>query len=143
MTKLTITDMLMLELSQNFDLEDAKIYEKNNNHFDLGTANDFSTPHTLALAAKAYGAFDYNFTQMGQSNASFVSSYTDYERTKDYKGLIFNSISYYEGKITTDKINLKTKASSLRVLPAKPGSVLVIEYYKKEKKLDFRMEKLN
>jgi len=48
MTKLSITDMLMLELSQNFDLEDAKIYEKNNNHFDLGTANDFSTPHTLA-----------------------------------------------------------------------------------------------
>jgi len=80
---------------------------------------------------------------MGQSNASFVSSYTDYERSKDYKGLIFNSISYYDGKITTDKINLKTKASSLRVLPAKPGSVLIIEYYKKEKKLDFRMEKLN
>ena len=142
-TKLKITDMLMLELSNNFDLEDAKIYEKNNNNFSLGTASDFSTPHTLALAAKAFGAFDYNFTQMGTDNASFTSTYTDYERSKDYKGLTFHSISYYAGKLTTDKINLKTNASKMVILPAKPGSVLLIEYFKKEKRLDLRMEKLN
>lgn len=143
MTKLKITDMLMLELSKDFDLEDAKIYEKNNNSFSLSTGSDFISPHTLAMVAKSVGAFDYNFTQMGINNASFVSSYTDYVRSKDYKGLTFNSISYYEGKITSDKINLKTNASSLRVLPAKPGSILIIEYFKKDKKLDMRMEKLN
>ncbi|MGN6401247.1 MAG: DUF6770 family protein [Flavisolibacter sp.] len=142
-TKLKITDMLMLELSKDFDLEDAKIYEKNNNSFSLSTASDFMTPHSLALAAKAYGAFDYDFTQMGANNSSFVSGYSDYERNKDYKGRTFNSISYYDGKITTDKIPLKTKASSLRLLPAKPGSVLIMEYFKKDKKLDLRMEKLN
>lgn len=142
-TKLKITDMLMLQLSSNFDLEDAKIYEKNNNNFSLGTGSDFVTPHTLALYAKASGAFDYNFTQMGADNASFVSSYTDYERSKDYKGLTFHSISYYEGKLSTDKINLKTDASKMIILPAKPGSVLLMEYFKKDKRLDLRMEKLN
>lgn len=142
-TKLKITDMVMMELSSNFELTDAKIYEKNNNNFSLNTGSDFVTPHTLALAAKAYGAFDYTYTQMGKNNASFVSAYTDYEKTNGYKGMTFHSISYYDGKISTDKINLKTDASSIRVLPAKPGAVLIMEYFKKDKRLDLRLEKIN
>jgi hypothetical protein len=142
-TKLVITDMLLLELSANFDLELAKVYEKNKNNFGLGTGSDFASPHTLAMAAKAYGAFDYSFTQMGKNKASFVSGYMDYEKNKDYKGLTFHSISYYDGKVTDDKINLSTKASNLRVLPAKAGSVLLMEYFKKDKKLELRMEKIN
>jgi homogentisate 1,2-dioxygenase len=65
------------------------------------------------------------------------------EKSKGYKGMTFNSISYFDGKITTDKINLKTDASQLRILPAKPGSVLLIEYFKKDKRLELRMEKVN
>jgi hypothetical protein len=143
MSKLKITDMLLLELSKNFELEGAKIYEKNNNNFSISTGSDFLTPHSLALVAKTYGAFDYSFTQIGKNHASFTSGYTDYERSKDYKGLTFNSISYYDGKISTDKINLKTSAKWLSILPAKPGSVLIIEYFKKDKRLDMRMEKIN
>lgn len=142
-TKLKITDMLMLELSNNFELTNAKIYEKNNNNFSLGTGSDFASPHTLALAARTFGAFDYNFTQMGKGGGTFSSTYTDYERSKGYKGMTLNSISYYDGKISTDKINLKTDASKLLVFPGKPGSVLLMEYFKKDKRLDLRMEKLN
>ena len=80
---------------------------------------------------------------MGKNNASFSSAYTDYEKSKGYKGLVFHSISYNEGKITTDQINLKTEASQMLVLPGKSGSVLLIEYFKKDKKLAFRMEKMN
>jgi hypothetical protein len=143
MSKLKINDMLLLELSPNFELTNAKIYEKRNNNFSLSTGTDFLTPHTLAVYAKASGAFDYTYTQMGQNNASFVSAYTDYEKNKGYKGMTFNSISYYDGKITTDKINLKTDATRMQVLPAKPGSILLMEYFKKEKRLELRMEKLN
>ncbi|MBB1283915.1 hypothetical protein HRH25_05985 [Flavisolibacter sp. BT320] len=142
-TKLKVTNMMMLELSKDFDLTKAKIYEKNSNNFSLGTGSDFSSPHSLALFAKAYGAFDYNYTQMGKNNASFNSAYTDYEKSKGYKGMVFHSINYNEGKITTDQINLKSEASQLVILPGKPGTVLLIEYFKKDKKLEFRMEKLN
>lgn len=141
-TKLVVTDMMMLELNEKFELTNARIYEKNNNNFNIGGA-DFANPHTLALMAKQMGAFDYSFTQMGKNRANFVSGYTDYERSKDYKGLTFNAISYYDGKLSTDKINLKTGASSLRLMPAKPGSVLIMEYFKKDKKLDIRLEKIN
>jgi hypothetical protein len=142
-TKLQITDLMMLELTPNFELANAKIYEKNKNSFGLSTGSDFASPHTLALVAKMYGAFDYTFTQMGKNSSSFSSAYTDYERSKGYKGLTFHSISYYDGKLSEDKINLKTDASRLLVLPAKPGSVVLMEYYKKDKRLELRMEKLN
>ena len=141
-TKLVITDMMEMELSDQFELKGANIYEKNNNSFAVA-GSDFATPHTLAIYAKALGAFDYTFTQMGKNNGSFISGYTDYEKSKGYKGMTFNSISYFDGKITTDKINLKTDASQLRILPAKPGSVLLIEYFKKDKRLELRMEKVN
>jgi len=141
-TKLVVTDMLMLELNSQFDLTNATIYEKNNNNFTLPGA-DFANAHTLALVAKAYGAFDYSYTQPGKNHASFTSGYTDYERSKEYKGLTFNAISYYDGKITKDKINLKSSAKWLSILPAKQGSVLIMEYFKKDKRLDIHMEKLN
>jgi hypothetical protein len=143
MTKLVITNMLMLQLSGNFDLQNAKIYEKNRNNFSLGTASDFVSPHTLALMAKSYGAFDYIYTQMGKDNGSFVSAYTDYEKSKDYKGLTFHSISYYDGKLSTDKINLKTDASRMIVMPAKSGFVMIMEYFRKDKRMELRMEKVN
>jgi len=142
MTKLVITNMLLLQLNDNFELQNAKVYEKNSNVFAI-PGSDFATPHMLALMAKADGAFDYTFTQMGQNKESFMSGYTDYEKSKNYKGLVFHSISYYDGKVTNDQINLKTDASNLRIMPAKAGSVLLLEYFKKEKKLQMRMEKIN
>jgi hypothetical protein len=104
----------MMELSSNFDLTNAKIYEKNNNSFSMSTGSDFATPHTLALVAKAYGAFDYTFSQMGTNNASFSCSYTDFEKSKGYKGMAFHSISYYDGKMSTDRINCNTLESITR-----------------------------
>lgn len=142
-TKLKITNLMSFELTPNFDLVSAKLYTKNSNSFSLGTSTDFVSPHTLALAAKTYGAFDYAFTQMGQDKATFVSGYIDYQKDKDYKGSVFNSISYADGKITNDRINLKTDASTIRLMPAKPGFVLLVEYFKKAKRLDMRMEKIN
>lgn len=138
-----ITDMVLLQLNDKFALEAATVYDKYNNNVELPSGYDFMTPHTLALLLKTYGSFDYSFTQMGKHKGSFMSGYTDFEKGKDYRGLTFNSISYNDGKMTTDKIMLKTKASTLRVLPAKPGSVLLLEYFKKDKRLDLRMEKLN
>ncbi len=143
MTKLKITDMVMMEFSPTFELTNARIFPKNDNSFSLNTGSDFATPHTLAMAAKVYGAFDYTFTQMTNNSTAFSSSFTDYEKTKGYKGMTFNSISYFNGKLTVDKINLSTEATRIRVLPAKPGSVLLVEYFRKDKRLDLRMEKLN
>ena len=138
-----VTDMIVLQLNSQFVLENATIYDKYNNNVELPAGAGFMNPHTLALLLKSSGSFDYAFTQMGKNKSSFISGYTDFEKGKDYRGMSFNAISYYDGKVTKDKINLSTKATRIRVLPAKPGSVLLLEYFKKAKKIELRMEKLN
>lgn len=142
-TKMRITDMLMLQFDGAFNLVGADVYDKNSNNFSLATASDYLSPHAMAMMAKAMGAFDYSFTQQNASHTSFTSAYTDYERTKDYKGLTFNTLTYYDGKVSRDKINLKTSATSLAIMPSRSGSVLVLEYFRKDKRLDMHIEKIN
>jgi hypothetical protein len=138
-----ITDMLLLQFNDRFEVENATIYDKYNNNVEMPSGTEFMSPHTIALYLKSAGAFDYTFMQPGKNKASFVIGYTDYEKGKDYKGLSFNSISYAGGNITTDKIKLKSSSSQMLIFPAKSGSVMIAEYFKKDKRMDFRMEKLN
>lgn len=141
-TKLNITEMVLLQFSSSFELENATIYDKNNNNMSL-PGGDFMSPHTMALFVKAYGGFDYSFTMPSKNNTSFYTGYTDYERSKDFNGLTFHSISYTDGQISTDKINLTTKSSRMSIHPAKPGYLMILEYFRKEKRLDLRLEKIN
>ncbi len=141
-TNLNITNMVLVRFDNQFNVKDVKIYEKNKNRFSL-PGGDYVSAHLLAAAAKTMGAYDYEFTRVNNTHSSFYVAFSDYERGKDYKGMVFRSIAYNEGQITTDKLQLKSTASSMRVLPAKTGSILVSEYFKKEKKIDIRLEKLN
>jgi hypothetical protein len=141
-TKMVVTDMVMMEFDSKFKLNNATIYDKSHNDAVLSTMSDYNSQHTIALFIKAMGSFDYEFTTGEADNSTFTICYSDYERSKDYRGQTFNSIHYNGKKFTTDKIELKSKAKMMRVLPAKAGSVMIMEYFKKDKRLDFRLEKL-
>ena len=95
------------------------------------------------IVLKAYGKFDYSYTLINKDTTSFTVCYSDYVKSKEYKGGTFNSISYNEGKITTDKINTKSDATQSYILPAKHCQVLILDYYKKTKRIDVHFEKLN
>lgn len=142
-TKMKITDMVMLQFDNKFDVVNAQIYDKNSNSFEMAGA-DFSSAPLLAFRIKyVYNGFDYAFSQTDKTHTMFTVGYTDYVKSKEYKGLTFNSISYYNNNITTDKINLKTSSSNMRIMPAKTGSIMILEYFKKDKRLDMRLEKVN
>lgn len=142
--KLRITDIVVLEFDKDFDLKRATTYDKGDNSVAMESGMEFMGPQTLAMLAKyVYDAFDYSYTQIPADRSGFVVGYNDYVKEDGYKGGTFNTISYDAGKFTTDKINLNTSASSLLVLPGKTGSVVILEYFKKEKKLSMRMEKMN
>jgi hypothetical protein len=142
--KMKITDMLLLQFNSKFDITNAQIYDKNSNSIELPQGSEFVGAPTLAMMIKyTYDGFDYAFSQTDKTHSTFSVGYTDYVRSKDYKGLTFNSISYYNNNLTTDKINLKTSSSSMRILPAKTGSVMILEYFKKDKRLDMHLEKIN
>jgi len=142
--KLKITDMILLKFDKDFNVKDAKIYDKNSNNIELSTGYEFvSTPYIGKLIKYYYGGFDYSYTQTNKDISSFSVCYSDYVRGKDYKGSTFNSISYNEGKVTTDKINTKSDATWSVVLPAKQGQVLIVDFFRKAKKVDPHFEKLN
>lgn len=141
-TKLVVTDMVMMEFNDKYKVTNATIYDKVNNDAITNNMSDFNSQHALALLLKATGSFGYEFTTAEDDNSTFSVCYSDYERSKDYRGQTFNSIHFNGNKFSTDKIELKSKASRMRVFPAKAGSVMIMEYFKKDKRLDFRLEKL-
>lgn len=141
-TKIVVTDLVWLQVKPNFTLDKMKIYSKNKNSIELGGA-DVNSAASIAAYIKAYGGFDYSFTQKDDVNKGFVVGYVDYEKSDGNKGFVFNSLSYFNKKVTTDKINLTTKGSRTYVYPAKPGNVMIMEYSRKQKTMDLRFEKLN
>ena len=141
-TKIVVTDMVMMEFDDKFKVKNATIFDKTNNTALGGPASDQNSQHLIAQYLKATGAFDYEFTTGDETNSNFAVCYSDYEHSAEYHGQTFNAIRYNGSKLTTDKIHLQSKASKMRILPAKGGSVMILEYFKKDKRLDCRLEKL-
>jgi hypothetical protein len=142
--KIKVTDMILIKFDKDFNVKEAKIYDKNSNSVELKSGMEFvSTPLLGKLIKYTYDQFDYAYTQTNKDVSSFTVAYSDYVRGKDYKGSTFNAISYNEGKITTDRINTKSDASRSYVLASTQGSVLLLDIYRKDKKLEGHIEKLN
>jgi len=142
--KVKVTDMILIRFDKDFNVKEAKIYDKNPNTQELPGGYEFaSTPLLGKMLKYTFGQFDYAYSQTNKDVSSFTVCYSDYVRGKDYKGGTFNSISFNEGQITTDRINTKSDATFSTVMPAKQGQVLILDYYKKAKRIDVHFEKLN
>tara|TARA_R110002050_G_scaffold94765_3_gene197346 strand:- start:80793 stop:82322 length:1530 start_codon:yes stop_codon:yes gene_type:complete len=143
-TQLTITDAVMFEFDSSFDLKDIKVFKKGKSR--APSLLDVGSPQLNAHALKAFGAFDYQFTQIDKDRDRFYANFIDYERLKgESNKLAFKTIMYDEGKLSEDKIYLQKDSGKIkfRVLPAKLGHIMLLEYNKKEKTLDLHLEKLN
>ena len=57
----------------------------------------------------------------------------------------FHLVNFSDGEEepVKDKIDLETEASDLYVMPAKPGFLLIAEYYRKEGKIELKLEPIN
>lgn len=141
-TKLTITNSVVFKFNSDFKLTSIKEFEKGKS--SAPSLTDFGSPQLNAHALKAYGAFDYEFTQLDKANDRFYSCFIDYERLKGEKNKnAFKTIIYDDGNLSEDKIYLETENKDFSVLPAKVGNVLLIEYDKKLKEINLHLEKLN
>ena len=138
-----VTDMILIKFDKDFNIKDAKIYEKKTSMYSIYTQGIPSIPRLGREVKFFWGGFDYEYMQNSKDFSSFTVCYSDYVKGKGYKGMTFNAISYNDDKFTTDKINTKSDASSTIVLQGPQGQVLLVDYYKKEKKLEAHFEKLN
>ncbi len=136
-----VKDMFVFEFDNTFDLKNVTPFEKTKSSYTYGVLTGGSRMTGMFL--KYMGDYDYSFTQMSKDKSKFSVGYVDYDKKKGDSGWYFGSINYGDGKLTTDKVKFDKKATWQYVYPGKPGYVMISEYYKKEKKLEFRMEKLN
>ncbi len=146
--EIKIGNMVIIVIDSSLKVEEVKIIDKNSNHINLSKEYQYMSQHLLARILKGEGAFDYAFTQNDSNNANITFGYIDREKTegKKKKSNVFHAINYAsggKGNFSSDKIDLKTESSELNVFPAKPGNIMVIEYFKKEKRISIRLEPIN
>ena len=138
---MSIEDMYVFEFDNTFDLKNVSVFDKSRSSLTIPGITGGA--RTTGLFLYYMGAFDYSFTQLSKDKSKFSIGFVDYDKTKGSKGWYFGSINYADGKFKSDKIKYDTKATSQYVYPGKPGYVMISEYFKKEKKIEFRLEKLN
>ncbi|RAW00434.1 hypothetical protein DQQ10_15410 [Pseudochryseolinea flava] len=144
--KLNIYDMVILQFDANFAMKNVHVFTKEKSDFSIpGMAGMIGGSKMLSYFAKGYGGFDYAFSQVAADNNTFIINYVNFEREKGQKGKNqLGSIVYTPEKtFTVDKIDLVRKGSKYFVYRAKPGYVMISEYFEKEKRIDRRLEKIN
>jgi hypothetical protein len=105
---------------------------------------EWMNPQVLSFVMLYMGSFDYAFTQQNKDNSLFSIAYLDYEDRKGEKdGWNFGTLNYLDNEWVSDKIKMTSSSRDFDVLPGKPGYVMVFEYFRKQKKIDMRLEKLN
>lgn len=143
-TKLVTEDMMIFEFSPEFELEGVEFFDKTKNDVYLPLNVDFVSIQVLGMLMDIYDGFDYNFTQTNRSKSMFAATYIDFEKIKGERNhFVFGAIVHTEDQYTVDKISLQTEATSLTVMQAKPGHVLIAEYNRKEKIINLRLEPIN
>lgn len=141
-SKIVVEDLYVLKFGPDFSLEDITVVEKSKHDVYLPAGAAYMSPQILSYIVLYFNGFDYLFTQ--SKDDLFSVGYMDFEKRKGEKnGLVYGAVNYLDGELTTDKVDLATKADELRALPAKAGYVAVWEYYEKEKRMDIRLERVN
>ena len=107
----------------------------------------FSGTTIMGNYIRALGGFDYTFTLRNVDNDHFQIVYYDYNRKEDEKSksksdVMLGVISIKNGELTQTRVPINTDAKSFWIQPAKTGYISIGEYYKKEKRVDMRLEQL-
>lgn len=142
-TQLSITDAVVYKFDKDFNFVNLDVFKKGKSRAQ--SPIELGSPQLNAHLLKAMGAFDFINIQNDVENDRFYANFIDYERldSEDDKWA-FVSVIQNEGKLTTDKIYIeKKKRYATLVLPGKVGHVLMLDYNKKEKKIELHLEKLN
>lgn len=145
--EIKIGEILLITLDNQEELESVKVLEKAQRKVFLEKGYGVISQHLLARVLDASGNFDYSFTQTNEEKSVISIGYTSLEKQdgKLLKKYVFKIATYTDGEeeVSLDEMNFETKATAIRYSAAKPGFILVAEYYKKEKTLELRLEPIN
>jgi hypothetical protein len=142
--QLEVGGMVIFQFNPDYTINKVHFFDKQKSTFMLPSGSMYISPKGISHYGKAIGAFDYRFTQVSADYESFVASYVDYSRSEGQSAFVVGSIVYTPEKtFTLDKFNLQRRTNAFYVGRAKEGYILITEYFKKDRKLESRLEKIN
>ncbi len=140
--QMNIYNMVIFQFNADYSLEKVHIFEKNASQLMLPAGSMYTSTKLLSYYVKAIGGFDFRFSQEFPGKETFAVVYVDAD--KGSQKAILGSIVYTPEKVfSVDKMRFDRRSQEFAVMRAKPGYVLIAEYFKKEKKFDMRLEKIN
>lgn len=146
MFEIRLGNMVVIELDEKNKMVDYKIVNKKKSSVILQEGMGLYGSAFLGYYVNSLGAFDYAFTASDKENDAFTVVYIDADRRSE-KGekkadKMLGVIHVEGGKLEEKRMPINTDAKTWWIQPAKPGYISVTEYYKKEKRLELRLEKL-
>lgn len=140
-------DMVFIEINPEREINQIKIFDKKNSSVLLPKGYELVNTNLLGKLMAANGHMDFLFMQTNDDNSVFSYVFMDKvdEEGKMAKESVIQIVNYVDedADFTGDQLKRKTKANYLFVNKAKPGHLVLIEYFRKEKKLVFKLEPIN
>tara|TARA_Y100001980_G_C14556928_1_gene354775 strand:- start:222442 stop:223980 length:1539 start_codon:yes stop_codon:yes gene_type:complete len=146
-TKMVIGDLIMFRFDPDFHVQSVDFIEKGKRDFLLPAGYDFSNIHLVSEYINAVGGFGFLYlSQLGVEKIPMVA-YFDWKRSEASLQKNWNfSVSIFDGdQIKKDYVEFRPPGQNVirRILPGKPGHILVYDYSKMNKSLDIHLEKIN
>jgi hypothetical protein len=143
--QLNVYNLVVFQFNPDYTINKLHIFEKDKNVVSLPSGAGYASSKLLSYYAKAVGGFDFTFSQVASDKNTFIVTYINYDREKGEKAKnLLGAVVYTPEKIfSVDKMALNRKSTEYLVYRAKEGYVLITEYFKKEKRIDTRLEKIN
>ncbi len=140
-----IGNLFIFELDPQGTLASVKFYPKDVSNAQLPAGSGLMGAGLLGHIMKSQGDFDYQFMQKNDANTQFNAVYINFDKEKGEgtKRIIGNIAFGENGKYVVDKIDMTNSANSSFLYPAKPGYVMIADYYKKKSELGMKLVKLN
>jgi len=144
--EIRVSNMVVIELDEHNKLFDYHIIKKKRNSVMLPQGAGLYSSSFLGYYIKSLGGFDYDYTSLDKEKDEFNIIYRDLNK-KEKKGqkksdLMLGVIEIEQGKLSSTRVSINTESKYLRLQPAKFGYIGIVEYFKKEKKIETRLEKL-
>lgn len=143
--KLVVYDMLIFEFDQNLQISQVHSFRKDKKNVPLPQGVGILPSTLLGNYVKMMGGFDYRFTTMSEDQQTFSTGYVNFtKKRKNGRGYKAGTINYTSSQVLSeDKVPFNKKARQIKAMPAKPGQVTLVEYYRKGKRVDLRTEEVN
>ena len=140
-----VGNLLIFELDPAAKLSSVKFFPKTVTNAELPPGAAMAGAGLLGMVMKSQGDFDYQFMQKNDDNTEFNVVYVNFDKERGEAAQTYvGGINFGgSGKYAVDKIELPSGPTHSYLYPAKPGYVMIADYFKKKSQLGMKLVKLN